>query len=109
MPRNILKPAKNVWRIERANRAAMLVDAAALFQALREALLQARHSIFIIGWDLHSQTRLVGENCRTEDGLPETLVDFLRALVDRRPELVVHILLWDYSMLYTLEREVFQT
>src|SRR5215210_570446 len=107
MPRTILKAAKNVWRIERANRAAMLVDAAALFRAVREALLQAQHSIFIVGWDLHSQTRLVGENCRAEDGLPETLVDFLRALVERRPELVVHILLWDYSMLYALERELF--
>lgn len=109
MPRNILKPAKNVWRIERASRAAMLVDAAALFRALREALLQAQHSIFIIGWDLHSQTRLVGEDCRADDGLPETLVDFLRALVERRPELVVHVLLWDYSMLYALERELFPT
>jgi phosphatidylserine/phosphatidylglycerophosphate/cardiolipin synthase-like enzyme/uncharacterized membrane protein YdjX (TVP38/TMEM64 family) len=109
MPRTILKPAKNVWRIERASRAAMLVDAAALFRAVREALLQAQHSIFIVGWDLHSQTRLVGENCRAEDGLPETLVDFLRALVERRPELVVHILLWDYSMLYALERELFPT
>jgi phospholipase D1/2 len=109
MPRTILKPAKNVWRIERAERAAMLVDAAALFGALRESLLQAQHSIFIIGWDLHSQTRLVGENCRADDGLPETLVDFLRALVERRPELVVHVLLWDYSMLYALEREVFPT
>jgi phospholipase D1/2 len=109
MSRAILKPAKNVWRIERAQRAAMLVDAAALFRALREALLQAEHSIFIIGWDLHSQTRLVGEDCRADDGLPETLVDFLRALVERRPELVVHVLLWDYSMLYALEREVFPT
>jgi phosphatidylserine/phosphatidylglycerophosphate/cardiolipin synthase-like enzyme/uncharacterized membrane protein YdjX (TVP38/TMEM64 family) len=109
MPRTILKPAKNVWRIERAQRAAMLVDAAALFRALRETLLQAQHSIFIIGWDLHSQTRLVGEDCRAEDGLPETLVDFLRALVERRPELVVHVLLWDYPMLYALERELFPT
>lgn len=101
----ILRPDRNVWRIERAGRASVLVDGAALFRAVREAMVRARKSIFIVGWDIDSRTRLVGESGKAEDGLPDTLVAFLSALVERNPDLVVHLLLWDYSVLYSLERE----
>lgn len=66
---------------------------------------RAQHSIFIVGWDIDSRMRLVGESGKAEDGLPDTLVGFLCALCERNPKLVVHILLWDYSVLYALERE----
>jgi phosphatidylserine/phosphatidylglycerophosphate/cardiolipin synthase-like enzyme/uncharacterized membrane protein YdjX (TVP38/TMEM64 family) len=102
---SILKPGRNVWRIERARRAAVLIDAAATFRAVREAMTRAEHSIFILGWDIHSRTRLVGESGRADDGLPDTLVEFLSALVAQKPDLVVHLLLWDFSVLYALERE----
>lgn len=100
-----MKPGRNVWRIERVQRAAVLIDAAATFRAVREAMAQAQHSIFILGWDIHSRTRLVGESGTADDGLPDTLVEFLSALVARKPDLVVHLLLWDFSVLYALERE----
>jgi uncharacterized membrane protein YdjX (TVP38/TMEM64 family)/phosphatidylserine/phosphatidylglycerophosphate/cardiolipin synthase-like enzyme len=103
--KSILKPGRNVWRIERARRAAVLIDAAATFRAVREAMTRAEHSIFILGWDIHSRTRLVGESGRADDGLPDTLVEFLSALVAQKPDLVVHLLLWDFSVLYALERE----
>jgi phosphatidylserine/phosphatidylglycerophosphate/cardiolipin synthase-like enzyme/uncharacterized membrane protein YdjX (TVP38/TMEM64 family) len=86
---------------------ALLVDGAAFFRAVREAILRARRSVFIVGWDLHSQTRLVGETCRADDGYPVTLADFLSAVVRERPQLVVRLLLWDYSVLYANERELF--
>jgi phospholipase D1/2 len=105
----ILQPGRNVWRIERAQRAAALIDAAPFFRAVREALRKARHSVFIVGWDIDSRMRLVGEDCEPDDGMPITFVDFLSALVRERPELTVHLLLWDYSMLYALERELFPT
>lgn len=104
-PKSILKPGRNVWRVERARRAAVLIDAAATYRAMREAMAKAEHSIFILGWDIDSRTRLVGECGEATDGLPETLAAFLSALVARRPELTVHLLLWDFSMLYSLERE----
>src|SRR5262245_17313548 len=102
-----LTRGRNVWRIEHAGRMAVLIDAAAYFRAVREALLKAQRSVFIVGWDLHSQTRLVGEAGTAEDGYPETLGEFLSALVRARPKLVVHLLLWDYSVLYANERELF--
>jgi phosphatidylserine/phosphatidylglycerophosphate/cardiolipin synthase-like enzyme/uncharacterized membrane protein YdjX (TVP38/TMEM64 family) len=105
----ILRPGINSWRVERADRAALLIDGAACFRAVREALLKAQRTVFIVGWDIDSRMRLVGENCTPDDGMPVTFVDFLSALVRERPELTVHLLLWDYSVVYALERELFPT
>lgn len=100
-----LHPGRNVWRVEQAARASVLIDASAFFGAVRAALLQARRSVFIIGWDLDSRTRLVGVDCAPQDGWPITLREFLVRLVGERPELTVHLLGWDFALLYALERE----
>ena len=51
MNHRILKTGRNVWRIDRASRAAVLVDDAAFFSAVREACLNAERNITIVGWD----------------------------------------------------------
>ncbi len=109
MPTSLLRKNRNVWRVERAGRAAMLVDGAAYFAALRESLLKAKHCIYIAGWDIDSRMRLVGASGKPDDGLPDTLAEFLSAIAQRRPDLTIHLLLWDFSVLYSLEREVFPT
>ena len=68
MSLTILRPPRNVWRIARAQRAAVLVDGAAFFRAVREALIAAERSVFILGWDLHSQTKLVAIHRTTKNG-----------------------------------------
>lgn len=103
-PRSLLAPGENCWRRTAANRAAMLRDGASYFSALRSSLLKAQHNVLIIGWDVDSRTRLRGE-APPADGAPECLHDLLCFLVRRRPELRIRILLWDYSLLYALERE----
>jgi phospholipase D1/2 len=105
-PPVILAPNRNCWRIERAGRAAVLIDAACYFGALRKALIKARSTVFVVGWDIDSRTRLVGESGRADDGYPETFIDLLSALVNERPQLRVHLLVWDYSVLFALEREL---
>ncbi|MBP0114315.1 VTT domain-containing protein [Bradyrhizobium vignae] len=84
---------------------AVLNDAAVYFAALRQALLEAQDLVYIIGWDIHSETRLVGASGRADDGLPEQLGAFLRALVHRRPTLRIDILVWDFVSFYASERE----
>src|SRR5262245_44469182 len=81
----ILRRGRNAWRVERADRMAVLVDGGAFFRAVREALLKARRSVFIVGWDLHSQTRLVGETDRADDRSEEHTSELqsLRHLVCR--------------------------
>jgi uncharacterized membrane protein YdjX (TVP38/TMEM64 family)/phosphatidylserine/phosphatidylglycerophosphate/cardiolipin synthase-like enzyme len=101
----IFRPGRNAWRVARADRAAILIDAADYFGTLRKALLQARHSVYIIGWDVDSRAPLVGPTGEADDGLPRELGPFLTALVERRPELKINILLWDYSLFFTSERE----
>lgn len=81
----------------------MLVDADAYFRAAREAMRAARHSIFLLSWDIDSRMRLVPSGA--DDGYPEPLGDFLHALVSERDDLNVWLLNWDFTMLYAMERE----
>ncbi|HYC65976.1 MAG TPA: VTT domain-containing protein [Reyranellaceae bacterium] len=101
----VFRPGRNVWRIERARRAAVLIDGAAFFGAVRAACLKARRRILMTGWDIDSRTRLIGENDHPADGYPAGFVEFLTALVEQKPELRIDLLLWDYSVLYATERE----
>ena len=103
---NFLRPKHNVWRIERASRAAVLIDAAAFFAAVRGACLKAQRSILVVGWDIDSRTQLVGADGKPADGFASSFADFLSDLVRTRPDLHVHLLLWDYSLLYAGEREL---
>jgi phosphatidylserine/phosphatidylglycerophosphate/cardiolipin synthase-like enzyme/uncharacterized membrane protein YdjX (TVP38/TMEM64 family) len=105
----LLKPGSNVWKVERASRFAVLIDGAAFFAAVRQAALKAQQRIFIMGWDLDSRTRLVGESGETDDGYPAELAAFLARLVKERPTLNVYLLLWDFSLLYATERQAFPT
>src|SRR4051812_28310143 len=103
----LMRPDQTIWRKEHARRAAVLIDAARYFGAARAAMLKAKSHIFILGWDIHSRTALVGESGAADDGYPEAFGDFLSALVRERPKLKVHVLLWDFAMLYATERELF--
>jgi len=103
----VLVEGKTVFHRKHARRAAVLNDAAVYFDALRRCLLQAQASVFIVGWDVHSRTKLVGPSGRATDGLPEELGPFLDALLLRRPELRIHLLIWNSPILYAGEREWF--
>lgn len=99
---DLLAVGRNCWRVEHASRAGFLVDADAYFKAFVEAAGHARRSILIAGWDFHSRTRLLcanGKDCELELGR------FLNELVRERRELQVHILIWDYPMIFGLDRE----
>ena len=98
----ILEPGRNCWRIETATRASFLVDGEEFFGAVRAALARARHSFFIVGWDVDSRMKLAPD---ADDGLPHELGPFLNAIVSQRKGLHGHVLGWDYAMLYALERE----
>ena len=49
---------RNCWRIERADRAAVIVDACDYYHVIREAMAKARHRILIIGWDFDPRIKL---------------------------------------------------
>ncbi len=101
----ILRPGDNCWRVDTAHRAAVLVDGAAYFAALRSSLLKAERSVFIVGWDIDTRVRVIGDDGAPDDGAPEQLKALLTYMVERRPELAIKVLLWDFSVLYSLDRE----
>ncbi|MCW9059974.1 MAG: VTT domain-containing protein [Gammaproteobacteria bacterium] len=99
---HVLKPGSNCWRMEQARRVAFLVDGEDYFRAVREAILQARHSVFILGWDIHSRLVLVRDE--DDDGQPRELGTLLDT-VAREHGVEVHVLSWDFAMIYAIERE----
>ena len=102
-PASLFEPGRNCWRVERGERAAFLIDGDAYFRAFRAAAIQARHSIVILGWDFDSRIRMLID--REPDGFPDRLGEFLHALLIRRRHLHIHVLTWDFHMIYWKERE----
>lgn len=101
----LLRAGRNVWRTCGAGRAAVLVDTAAYFRAFVSACEKARRSILVTGWDTDSRVCLRPGDA-AGGGLPATLGAFLDALVRRTPGLEVHLLTWDYSLVFAREREL---
>jgi phosphatidylserine/phosphatidylglycerophosphate/cardiolipin synthase-like enzyme len=97
----LFEPGRNCWRIERADRATLIVDACDYYRVVREAMLQAKHRILIIGWDFDPRIKLD----RTEDAnRDETLGDFLFDLSERKPDVPILILKWDFGFYKLLFR-----
>ena len=101
----IFKPQENCWQIKKAHRASFLIDGEVYFRALHEAMQQASQSIIIVGWDLHSELRLIRNSEKGE--YPETLGKYLDYLTRRRKGLHIYLLSWDFAMIYAMEREFF--
>ena len=102
----LLVEGDTCWRVARAERAAVLIDAADYFAALRASLLKAERSIFLLGWDLDSRTCIQGA-VEPDDRAPRELGKLMRWLLKRRHGLEIRILLWDYSVFYAAQRELF--
>ena len=101
---NIIRAGENCWRTEIAQRIAVAIDGECYFRALREAILGARQRVMILGWDIHSQLRLVRDE--KDDGYPTKLGPLLDYVASER-EVDVYVLSWDFAMIYLLERETF--
>ncbi|HYQ73114.1 MAG TPA: VTT domain-containing protein [Gammaproteobacteria bacterium] len=87
-----------------AGRVAIAVDGESCFRAVREAILAARRTVFILGWDIHSKLQLVRD--AESDGYPRELGSLLDYVAKKR-SVDVYVLSWDFAMIYMLEREAF--
>jgi phosphatidylserine/phosphatidylglycerophosphate/cardiolipin synthase-like enzyme len=85
---SLLEPGRNCWRIEQADRAAVIVDACDYYRMIRQAMMAARHRILIIGWDF--DPRIILD--RTESD--QSLGDFLLELARTKPNVPIKILSW---------------
>jgi phosphatidylserine/phosphatidylglycerophosphate/cardiolipin synthase-like enzyme len=64
----LLERGRNCDAIRHADRFTTLVDGAAYFPTLRAALRRARHTVFILGWDVDSRMQLAPDGA--DDGCP---------------------------------------
>ena len=93
----LLRPGRNCWRVETADRFAILMENAAYFEALRSALAKARRSIVILGWQFDPRTRL--DPLSAHDDYQAQVGHQLRMLVKAHPELDVRLLIWKSPLL----------
>jgi phosphatidylserine/phosphatidylglycerophosphate/cardiolipin synthase-like enzyme len=100
----IVQPGSNCWRSAAAERAAVLVDGEAFFNAFAEAAERARHSILIAGWDFNTAVRLHPAAAVDDDA--DRIGNFLDRLVRRRRSLNIYVLDWDFSFIYALQRQL---
>ena len=98
----LFQAGRNCWRVEKAPRAAFLVDGDIYFRSFVETARKAKRSILISGWDFHSRTRLL---CRDDQHCKLELGEFLNDLARSNRHLHIHILIWDYPMVFGLDRE----
>jgi phosphatidylserine/phosphatidylglycerophosphate/cardiolipin synthase-like enzyme len=95
-----MRPDEAVWRVERADRMTVIVDAEDYFRAARAAMLQAKRRILLIGWDFDARIVLDHD----VDQEPRAVGAFIHGLVEATPELEVFLLRWDLGALKTLVR-----
>lgn len=98
----ILVPGQTCWRIERADRLCVIVDAAEYFRAVKSSMLKAHHNILLIGWDFDTRVE-IEQGSPTLEG-PNRLGPFMKWLVKRNPDLSLRVLKWDLGIWQALSR-----
>lgn len=86
----------------------VIVDAEAYYSAFYRAACHAQSFIALAGWQFDTGAQLLRGEAAARAPYPVQLLPFLNALCRERPELRVYILAWDYSLVYSLEREWLQ-
>ncbi|WP_231735521.1 phospholipase D-like domain-containing protein [Novosphingobium sp. CCH12-A3] len=100
--------SESVWRYAMADRAHAVIDAADYFALMREAMMRAQQRIFLIGWDF--DTRIIIGGGRRWWNLPRRRVSparlgpFVVWLANRRKQLDVRVLKWNFGALKAVFR-----
>lgn len=91
-----------VWRYAHADRASVIVDAADYFALMQQAMLKARHRIFLVGWDFDTRIHLaLGRRWFhriLRRNYPRRLGSFLMWLARHRDGLEIRVLKWSLGL-----------
>jgi phosphatidylserine/phosphatidylglycerophosphate/cardiolipin synthase-like enzyme len=99
--RRLLEQGRTCWRLERATRAALLIDNQAYFETAKAAMLRAQRSIWLLGWTFDPRTRLTpGDHADRSDEVGV----FLKRLAATRPDLDVRVLAWQSQIAVSLSQ-----
>lgn len=84
----------------------MLIDCADFYRAIHDSIAKAKHSVFIIGWDIDSRIRLLRGDDETSTDIPSVAGDFLAWKARQNPDLRIYLLRWDSSIAFMQKREL---
>lgn len=97
-----------VWRYARAERASVIVDAEDYFALMQQVMLDARHRIFLVGWDFDTRIHLtLGRKWFQRPwrrDYPRRLGSFLMWLGRHRAGLEIRVLKWSLGVFQFLKR-----
>ncbi len=97
-----MQRGRNCWRMEAANRFALLIDGEAYYGALAKAMRGAQRWIALLAWDLDTRTHLVEHDPAHATG---PFREFVRDLVSDNPDLHIYVLSWDFPILFADVRD----
>lgn len=94
---------RTCWKVAKAHRFSVIVDAADYFRLLRKVFLNARRELLLIGWDFDFELEMLPGESDAEgnapDGYPNQLGAFVEAVVENKPDLHVYLLKWNGAVL----------
>ncbi|MEX1033410.1 MAG: VTT domain-containing protein [Cellvibrionaceae bacterium] len=96
----------NCWRTGEAEFATPLIDCDNFFRAVHNAISKAKHSVFIIGWDIDSRIRLLHGHEEANANYPSVISELLAKKARDTPGLNVYLLRWDSSLAFFSKREL---
>tara|TARA_R110002033_G_scaffold48042_2_gene93796 strand:+ start:20097 stop:21515 length:1419 start_codon:yes stop_codon:yes gene_type:complete len=99
---NIFKPGHNCWRVEHADRSAVLIDGENYFRAMRKSLAQAKQRIMLLGWDFDERVEM-HDTEETPDG-PLRIGAYFDWLLQNNRDLEIYLLRWDTGALKSFLR-----
>jgi phospholipase D1/2 len=104
----VVEVPRNAFATVQADQSALLIDACVYYQTVYRALEEAQHYAVLSGWQFDTGVPLLRGKDAERATRPVTLLKFLHALCEERPELTIYILAWDFSVAYLSEREWMQ-
>ncbi|QCZ92570.1 VTT domain-containing protein [Salinimonas iocasae] len=103
---SIFQQGENCWVSSKASYAAPLIDCANYYKALHSSIVKAKHSIFIVGWDIDSRIRLIRGEDEANSEAPSVISELLAWKAEQNPELKIYLLRWDSSLAFFAQREM---
>ncbi len=103
---SIFQQGENCWVSSKASFAAPLIDCANYYKALHSSIVKAKHSIFIVGWDIDSRIRLIRGEDEANSEAPSVISDLLAWKAEQNPDLNIYLLRWDSSLAFFAQREM---
>ncbi len=107
--KNLLKPGYNCWRTSRASQASMVVDCANYYRALHQAICNAKHSIFVLGWDIDSRIELLRGEDAEKASAPVNFFELIQWKARQNPDLMIYLNRWQFSLFFASQREGLST